>query len=133
MTPIFVDTSAIYALLVVEDDRHERAKAILRDLEGENALLVSTSFVIHETAALLQARIGVAAVRTLHQQVVPAIDIAWIESAGYARAMLALLAANRRDVSLADWTSFDTMRQRGIERAFAFDPHFAEQGFEVTS
>jgi predicted nucleic acid-binding protein len=133
VTAVFVDTSAIYALLVEEDDRHERARAILSELQRENVSLVSTSFVVQESVALLQSRIGVSAVRTLHQLVVPTLEIEWVESTHYERAMLALLAASRREVSLADWTSFDTMRRRGIERAFAFDPHFAEQGFAVLS
>jgi predicted nucleic acid-binding protein len=133
MNRVFVDTSAIYALLVTEDDQHEQAKAILTTLQHENVSLVSTSFVVHESAALLQSRIGVPAVRTFHHHVVPALDIEWIASAHYERAVLALFSAGRRDVSLADWTSFDTMRRRGIERAFAFDPHFAEQGFTLAS
>jgi predicted nucleic acid-binding protein len=30
-----------------------------------------------------------------------------------------------------DCTSFEIMRQARLERAFTFDPHFAEQGFVV--
>jgi predicted nucleic acid-binding protein len=43
----------------------------------------------------------------------------------------ALLAANRRLLSLVDCTSFQTMRLRGISRVFTFDHHFKEYGFEV--
>ncbi len=131
MMSVFVDTSAIYALLVAEDGRHEQAKATLTSLQHENAALVSTSFVLHESVALLQSRIGIAAVRTFHRHVVPALDVEWIDAARYDRAMVALLAANTRHLSLTDWISFDTMRGRGIERAFAFDTHFAEQGFTL--
>ncbi|MGQ0733192.1 MAG: type II toxin-antitoxin system VapC family toxin [Acidobacteriota bacterium] len=131
MKAVFVDTSAIYALLVAEDQQHARATEALAWLERERASLVSTSFILHESAALLQSRIGVSAVRTFHQHVVPALDVEWIDAGHYERAMVALVAANRRDVSLADWTSFDVMRRRGIDRAFAFDPHFAEQEFAV--
>ena len=60
---------------------------------------------------------------------VPALEIVWITESLYQRAMAALLAAAKRGVSLTDWTSFEVMRERGIERAFAFDRHFAEQGF----
>ena len=44
-----------------------------------------------------------------------------------------LLAADKRNVSLTDWTSFEVMRDRGIDLAFAFDPGFAAQGFDVLS
>ena len=96
MTSVFVDTSAIDALLVADAGRHGQAKTILTSLQHENAALVSTSCVVHESVALLQSRIGIAAVRTFHQHVVPAMDVEWIDAARYERAMVALLAANTR-------------------------------------
>jgi predicted nucleic acid-binding protein len=133
MSLVFADTSALYAFLVAEDENHERAKSILAALRAEAPTLVSSSYVIQETVALLQTRIGVPAVRTFQQIVAPALEVAWIEGALHERAMAALLAAGKRDVSLTDWTSFEVMRDRGIERAFAFDPDFADQGFVVLS
>ncbi len=61
----------------------------------------------------------------------PLFHIHWITPEIHASAMSALLAARRRDVSLVDWTSFELMRRLGIRKAFTFDHHFAEQGFEV--
>ena len=46
-------------------------------------------------------------------------------------AVTALLAGVRRRVSLVDWVSFELMRRRRIERAFAFDRDFERQGFEA--
>jgi predicted nucleic acid-binding protein len=43
----------------------------------------------------------------------------------------AWLEANRRGLSFVDCTSFEVMRQRGVQQAFAFDGHFEEQGFKV--
>ena len=129
MNGVFVDTSAIYAFVVAEDENHARAKAALASLQADDANLVSSSYVIQETVTLLQARVGISAVRTVHRLIFPALEIEWIDQALYRRAMAGLLAAARRDVSLTDWTSFEVMRARGIERAFAFDPDFAGQGF----
>lgn len=42
----------------------------------------------------------------------------------------ALLAASRRKLSLVDCVSFEIMRTLGIKTVFAFDLHFAEQGFK---
>jgi predicted nucleic acid-binding protein len=36
-----------------------------------------------------------------------------------------------KEYSLVDATSFVLMRALGIERAFTFDAHFAQEGFEV--
>ena len=40
-----------------------------------------------------------------------------------------VLAANQRRLSLVDCVSFEVMRRLGIREAFAFDAHFADQGF----
>jgi predicted nucleic acid-binding protein len=42
-----------------------------------------------------------------------------------------LLDRKRRDVSLVDAVSFVVMRQRRLEHAFAFDPHFEDEGFSL--
>ncbi len=46
MTEIFVDTSAIYAALIVDDQAHSRARAVLTRLGQDRAVLVSHSFII---------------------------------------------------------------------------------------
>ncbi len=45
--------------------------------------------------------------------------------------MSALLTAGRRDLSLVDCVSFDSMRRQGVPDAFAFDQDFVEQGFRL--
>jgi len=42
-----------------------------------------------------------------------------------------LRKAGRRQVSLVDAVSFAVMRARGVVVAFAFDPHFTDQGFRL--
>jgi len=129
MTRVFWDTSALYAFLVAEDQRHAAASAIFNTFSARTTALVSSSFVVQETVALLQARIGIPAVRRFVHAVQPMLEVVWVDAAIHARAIAALLAAGHRHVSLTDWTSFEVMRERGIEAAFAFDPHFEEQGF----
>ena len=47
----------------------------------------------------------------------------------HGRVTTALLAANRRDISLVDWTAFEIMRERAVTHAFAFDDDFERQGY----
>lgn len=128
---VFVDTSAFYAALVPEDRYHQTARVILGNIERENLRLVSSSFVALETVSLLQSRIGIEAARRFHESFLPLVELVWITESIYQRSMAALLAASRRPVSLTDWSSFEVMRDRSIQRAFAFDPHFPEQGFNL--
>ena len=133
MTDVFVDTSALFALLVETDDNHRAACAAAPSLRDQDAGLVTSSFVVLETVTLLQARVGVAAVRIFHRDVLPLLNVAWIDEDLLHRAMSALLASSQRRISLTDWSSITLMRDRGIVHAFAFDDDFARQGFELVS
>lgn len=131
MSSAFVDTSALYACVVRTDRSHARARETLELLERDNWHLVSSSFVLLETVSLLQARLGGDTVRRFHAGFGPVIEIVWVDEPVYERSMAALLASGSRGASLTDWISFEVMRARGLDRAFAFDPRFAEQGFRL--
>lgn len=127
----FIDTSAIYALLDAADSNHARATAAWRRLLGEEATGVVTNYILVETFALVQHRLGIEAVRSVQEDLVPLLTTAWIDEATHREALAALFAAGRRALSLVDCASFSTMRRLGLRDAFAFDAHFAEQGFRL--
>lgn len=127
---VFVDTSAFLAVLNREDVHHPTAKVIWQRLLQHDEPLVCSNYVLVETLALLQNRLGMAAVRAFQQAVTPLLHIEWISPVAHHAAAAALLTANRRALSLVDCTSFEVMRAHGITQVFAFDPHFDEQGFE---
>lgn len=124
----FVDTSALYALLDEDDRNHQAAAGWLATAEVAD-VLVSHSYVVVETAALVQRRLGAAAVRTLFDALIPAMSIVHVDEALHGRAVAAFLAGLRRQVSFVDWLSFQLMRDAELDRAFAFDNDFAREGF----
>jgi predicted nucleic acid-binding protein len=126
----YVDTSALLAILDADDRQHARAAAAWRGLIEAEEELVVTNYVLVETFALVQNRLGLKALRTFQQDVVPMLHIAWMNEEGHDAAVTALLTAARRRLSLVDCASFDTMRRSGLTRAFTLDRHFSEQGFE---
>jgi predicted nucleic acid-binding protein len=126
----YVDTSALLAILDADDRQHARAAAAWRGLIEAEEELVVTTYVLVETFALVQNRLGLKALRTFQQDVVPMLHIAWMNEEGHDAAVTALLTAARRRLSLVDCASFDTMRRSGLTRAFTLDRHFSEQGFE---
>ena len=128
---IFVDTSALYAVLDRDDQNHPLAKSTWATLLREDDALIVTNYVVVETTALVQHRLGMEAVRLLCGDILPALDVHWIGEDEHLHAQNALLAADRRKVSLVDCSSFHVMRKRMVRTAFAFDPHFREQGFDV--
>jgi predicted nucleic acid-binding protein len=97
----------------------------------DRAHLFTCNYVLVETYSLLQHRIGMAAVNALHNDVVPALQVVWVDESAHRRGSSALLAAGRRNLSLVDCVSFEVMRQLGLEEVFTLDPHFEEQGFNL--
>ena len=127
----FVDTSGILALLDSSEARHEDAWRAWETLVSSGQELLTSSFVLVETYALVQSRLGMDAIRTLHEELLPLLSVHWVDSSIFTESANALLVADRRRLSLVDCASFVLMRQLGIKHAFAFDNHFSEQGFQT--
>ncbi len=129
---VLVDTSAIYAVLDADDDQHSRATAEWHRLVRGAFSLVTTSYILVETTALIQHRLGVDAVRALDQDIRPVLRVEWIDEGLHSVGMASMLAAGRRRLSLVDCVSFAFMSRAGLREVFAFDEHFAERGFSCT-
>lgn len=86
---IFVDTSALLAVLDADDDFHPPTRRIWADLLQRAEDLFCTSYVLVECYALVQSRLGIAAVRVLVEDILPIIRVHWVTSkehqAGLAR------------------------------------------------
>ncbi len=67
----FVDTSALLAVLHAADANHARAARSWRRLVEADERLVTTSYVLVETLALLQHRFGLGAVGDFQDAVAP--------------------------------------------------------------
>ncbi len=128
---VFVDTSALVALLDASEARHAACARAWKDLLREDASLVTSSYVMVETYALAQRRLGRDAIRVLTADFVPLITVDWVDEFVHGAGLAALLTTNRRDLSLVDCVSFEVMRRRDITRALALDPDFKSQGFSV--
>lgn len=127
---VFVDTSAILAALNEADQDHHRIGSALRDLIESEGSLLTTSYILVESLALLQRRLGMEAVRTFERDIIPLLDVHWIDAEVHWTAMASFLAVSRRHLSFVDCVSFESMRRRGLTRALALDGDFAEHGFE---
>jgi predicted nucleic acid-binding protein len=128
---IFIDTAAFLAILNSDDQFHPLARDAWIEILSSDSFIFSSNYIILETIALLQHRFGLEAVRLFESDILPVVEITWVNETIHKQGMSALLVANRRNLSLVDCTSFEIMRQNGLDSVFTFDPHFAEQGFEV--
>lgn len=131
MNAVFVDTSGLLALLNPKDDNHPGAAGAFARLQVRQAPLVSTSFVLVETYALLGRRFGLDAVRQFREDFAPLVDVVWVDEALHDAGLDLLLSRRARRLSLVDAVSFVVMQRRKIDDAFAFDPHFEQAGFTL--
>src|SRR4051794_27950218 len=127
---VFVDTSAIYALLDGSDSNHDAVMDAWPTLVGRRVRLVTTNYVLVESYALLQRRLGMSVVRD-HYELAQTLNTEWISPSQHLEAVHLLLASNRRSLSLVDCSSFVWMRNAGVSSALCLDKHFAEQGFDL--
>lgn len=125
---VFVDTSAFYALLDADDANHADAARRLRSLRSDD--LVSHTFVVVETLALIGRRLPWAATRAFVDVFLPLVDVQAVTIGLYEAALAAYLEASSPRVSFVDETSFLFMRMTDIGRAFAYDHDFEARGFE---
>jgi uncharacterized protein len=128
---IYVDTSAFLALINSANRRHDQAMQTWKNLIEEEQQLICNNYVLVESIALIEQRVGLSAVSILHNDILPFVKVDWLDETQHNAIVKAVLKTNRHQISLVDNSSFDTMRRYEVETAFAFDSHFPEQGFEV--
>jgi predicted nucleic acid-binding protein len=127
----FIDTSAFYAFLIRSDTDHAAVTAAFRAAAESGRRLVTTNYVLVETAALLQHRIGLEPVRDLDRRLTPLLDVVWVSGDLHRRALERLFRMDRRHVSLVDAVSFTVMEAEGVRDVLGLDADFATEGFRL--
>jgi predicted nucleic acid-binding protein len=122
---VFADTSALYALLDADDACHAEAKEQWQRGLADGDSFVCHNYILVETSALVQRRLGMEAAKDFEENIVPVLQVARIDREAHRAAVAALLTAGRRSLSLVDCANLEVMRRAGIRTAFAFDPHFS--------
>lgn len=133
---LFVDSSAFYAFVDLDDRNSERARDILTSADS----LVTTDHVLVESWLLIQRRLGGGAAERFWEGLRTAGVT--LESVGAADLEVAWAIGEEfrdQEFSIVDRTSFAVMQRLGVFRAAAFDDHFAvfrfgrrrERAFEV--
>ncbi len=128
---IFVDTSGFFALLSTKDADHRAATAVMHQAAGEGTRLVTSDYVLSESATLLKARGGVHLCERLLLAVAHSAKLSVVHVTPELFDQTAALFLNRKDqaFSFTDCSSFCIMRRQGLTRALTRDHHFAVEGF----
>ncbi|MGI8980913.1 MAG: type II toxin-antitoxin system VapC family toxin [Pirellulaceae bacterium] len=128
---LFIDTSGFYAILVERDPKHATAERILKKSRAEKRLLLTTDYVLDETATLLKARGAVSLVEPLFDHVFEsrACRIEWMSEDRFAALRVFYRKHADQEWSLTDCLSFCIMKELKLQDALTADVHFEQAGF----
>jgi hypothetical protein len=129
-----VDTSALLALSRQKDQHHARAVGIVDRHLRSGGQFVGSTLVLSEFHSHLLYLRGPREARTALQRLLDDPVHEWLEvSSSDVRDAVTnwLVRYGDQRFSLIDAVSFEFMRRRGLEHAFAFDRHFEIAGFEL--
>jgi predicted nucleic acid-binding protein len=131
--PLFVDTSAWYALADRSDRHHSKAVAIYPELLRKRRSLTTTNLIIAESYTLIRRSIGhTAAVAFLSNITAsPRVMKVYSDRTLEEAAEQILRKYQDQEFSYTDAVSFATMERDRIAEAFSFDRHFKTAGFTL--
>lgn len=133
MTPVFVDTSAWYAITDRTDTDHPSAAATLKRLANSRARLVTTGHVLAELHRLTLHRSHRQAAAEAVRRIVstPRVELVHADAADLDAALGWIDRFADQDFTLTDAIGFAVMDRLGMRRAFAYDADFTVAGFDL--
>lgn len=129
----FVDTSAWVALFDASDKYHTDAVNGLNPLLGMPVTFLTSDYVFDETVTLLMKRGGQGQAVRFGNWVLNAdnIELIHVNESVWQSAWEMFQNYADKAWAFTDCTSFVLMRQHNLHRAFTFDQHFEQAGFQL--
>ena len=130
---LFVDTSAWLALNDRNDQYHNKAVLKSTEIKRQKIELITSEYIIDESITLIRYRVSHKAAvifgdSLINSNIVRIIDVtgedrikAWEMFKGY----------EDKELSFTDCISFVIMKNLKLYKAFTFDEHFKQMGFEI--
>jgi predicted nucleic acid-binding protein len=131
---VFWDTAAFVALGNADDNLHESAVALSRQLADEKARILTTDAVLTEVVNTFSR----VAFRSMARQIISAFRESTLSGAAqsiqvdsllWQRGWQLFLERPDKDWSLTDCISFLVMNDHQVRRAFTSDQHFEQAGY----
>jgi len=130
---LFVDTSAFYAIEDTSDENHKSAIDYREQIRyNENIQLITSSYIINEALTLMKDRLGYDSAikfgrKVRDSKIIRIIHIAQeLEEKGWKL----FVKYKDKEFSFTDCVSFALMERYNTTKAFAFDKHFEQYGFQ---
>jgi hypothetical protein len=131
MTPVFLDTVGVLALLDADDQWHAAAVAAYDQLAAARRRLVTTELVLLECGNAAARRPYRTAIDDLRATLNRRGDVVDVSADELDLAWRAYRQGVAGDAGIVDHVSFLVMRRLGLIEAFTNDRHFSAAGFQV--
>lgn len=133
MKKVFVDTSFFKALIDEKDEFWTEASAILTLLERSDSELITSNYIVDETATLLRVRRGLEKSLKFRRLLIggmPTIKLVRVTIADDAIAW-DWFKNDWSNLSFTDCVSFAVMKRLELSHVATFDDHFKRAGFTI--
>ena len=130
---VFIDTSFFKALIDPQDKFYNQALQIMKRLRKDDALLITSNYILDESFTLLRVKRNLELAKLLRAYLIKstaAIKIARVTVADEAGAWEWFLK-DWSDLSFTDCVSFALMKRLEVTRVAAFDNDFQRAGFQI--
>ncbi len=127
---IFIDTCAFIALIDSDDECNFIAAELFKKATEAKEKFFTSNYIMFETIFLLQRKLGLPAVNDFRRFMLPLINMIWVDEKIHNDCLSNLISAEKRKVSLTDYTSFYILDNFKIDAVFTFDKHFKEKGYK---
>jgi predicted nucleic acid-binding protein len=126
---VFVDTSAILALLDRADAQHAAVRTAFAGMA--DATLVTHGYVVAELLAVARRRFGVEGAMALLDDILPVIDIVAVEPELHRRVQALYRLSLPSGISFVDRLSFAVIEREAADAVFATDADFRAVGVRL--
>lgn len=129
---IFLDTSYLLALELINDQNHQAAQAHWQQIITTSPASVITSYVFDEVVTYFNSRNhhGKAVQVGNRLLLSPSVQFIHIDEVLFYLGWAYFQQHQDKRYSLTDSISFVVMQQQGIQIAYTFDQHFVQAGFQ---
>lgn len=130
---IFVDTSAWLALNDKNDQYHSEAVSRLNAVAKQKIELITSEYVADESITIIRYRVSHKAAVVFGDALMNSTIVTVADITDEERFLTWMLFKkyDDKELSFTDCTSFALMNKMRLRKAFAFDDHFKQIGFEL--
>jgi uncharacterized protein len=130
---LFVDTSAWLALNNRGDQHHSAAVSKSTLIKNQRIDLITSDYILDESITVIRYRVSHRAAVVFGDALMSSaiVTVADVTDEERFNAWEMFKKYGDKELSFTDCTSFVLMKKLGLQRAFTFDDHFRQLGFEL--